>query len=157
MNTIHTALHTAVDSSQKFAETLQDQFGRKLAARLSQGSLEVPHDISERLRVARTQAMAKRKKLQPALSRYVNPSQGAATLSLGGGNEPFSLWGRMALVIPLIALLAGLVVINFVENDIHASELAEVDAALLIDDLPPSAYVDPGFTQFLKANNAKPQ
>jgi hypothetical protein len=28
--------------------------------------------------------------------------------------------------------------------------LAEVDSALLIDDLPPAAYADPGFLQFLK-------
>jgi hypothetical protein len=26
-----------------------------------------------------------------------------------------------------------------------------VDAALLTDDLPPSAYADPGFAQFLKS------
>ena len=28
---------------------------------------------------------------------------------------------------------------------------AEVDAALLADDLPPEAYTDPGFGEFLKA------
>ena len=31
-------------------------------------------------------------------------------------------------------------------------ELAEVDAALLTDALPPAAYADPGFLQFLKGN-----
>jgi hypothetical protein len=34
--------------------------------------------------------------------------------------------------------------------DNRANELAEVDSALLIDDLPPAAYADPGFLQFLK-------
>jgi hypothetical protein len=52
----------------------------------------------------------------------------------------------------LLALVFGLVVINTVQNDNHANELAEVDSALLTDDLPPSAYTDPGFAQFLKVN-----
>ena len=48
------------------------------------------------------------------------------------------------------AVQAGLTVIAVVENDRRASEVAEVDAALLTDDLPPAAYADPGFTQFLR-------
>jgi hypothetical protein len=35
-------------------------------------------------------------------------------------------------------------------DDDRANELAEIDSALLIDDLPPAAYADPGFLQFLK-------
>ena len=32
---------------------------------------------------------------------------------------------------------------------------AELDAALLTDDLPPAAYSDPGFLQYLKAGAEK--
>jgi len=35
-------------------------------------------------------------------------------------------------------------------NDQTALELAEIDSALLIDDLPPHAYTDPAFVDFLK-------
>ncbi len=38
-------------------------------------------------------------------------------------------------------------------NDESALELAEIDSALLIDDLPPQAYADPAFIDFLKINN----
>ncbi|RYF37002.1 MAG: DUF3619 family protein, partial [Comamonadaceae bacterium] len=31
----------------------QDQFGRRLAARLDAGASQLPHDVSERLRAAR--------------------------------------------------------------------------------------------------------
>jgi hypothetical protein len=48
-------------------------------------------------------------------------------------------------------LLAGLVTIHVVQNEYRARELAEIDAALLTDDLPPAAYADPGFVQFLKS------
>ena len=35
-------------------------------------------------------------------------------------------------------------------DEYRANEIAEVDAALLTDDLPPTAYTDPGFVHFLK-------
>jgi hypothetical protein len=53
---------------------------------------------------------------------------------------------------PLIALVVGLLTINSVQNDNRAQEVAEVDAALLTDDLPPAAFSDPGFVQFLKTS-----
>ena len=148
--------HSTTYSNQLQASVLQDQFGFKLAARLSEGATEVPHDISERLRIARSQALAQRKKLQPALVTSSEVSRDGATLTLGG-NERVSLWGRFASVVPLIALVAGLFIINVVENDVRARELAEVDSALLTDNLPPSAYVDPGFVQFLKVSAEQTQ
>lgn len=136
------------NSHQHHAEILQDRYGLKVAARLSAGAAELPHDISERLRVARAQAVAKRKvhKLMGATS--VLASGGAATL--GFGDEGLGWWGRIASALPLLALAFGLVVINAIQNDNFANELAVVDVALLIDDLPPAAYADPGFVQFIK-------
>jgi hypothetical protein len=73
----------------------------------------------------------------------------SATLRLGG-DEGLNIWRRMAALVPLLALVAGLLVIDTIQNENRTNELAEVDAALLTDDLPPSAYTDPGFMQFLK-------
>jgi hypothetical protein len=61
-----------------------------------------------------------------------------------------SLWARLSAVLPLIALLAGLAMIGVVQDQDRAHELAEVDTELLTGDLPPSAYTDPGFAEFLK-------
>jgi len=49
-------------------------------------------------------------------------------------------------------LIAGLIALNLLFNDDRASELADLDTAILTDDLPPAAYADPGFAQFLKAS-----
>ena len=57
----------------------------------------------------------------------------------------------------MLALVVGLVVVNAVQNDLSALELADIDAALLVDDLPPVAYVDPGFAQFLKLSRQEAQ
>jgi hypothetical protein len=63
-------------------------------------------------------------------------------------------WTRLGAVLPLVALVAGLITISAWQEDQRASELAEVDAALLTDDLPPAAYTDSGFAQFLKLEAA---
>jgi hypothetical protein len=132
----------------------QDQFGRRLAARLDAGAAQLPHDLGERLRAARMQAVAKRKlpSLQPAHAGAVVVTAGGQA-TLGGGDDNLSLWQRIASALPLIVLLAGLVTIHVVQNDRRAREVADVDAALLTDDLPPAAYADPGFVQFLKSPN----
>lgn len=125
-----------------------DRFGRRVAARLAAGTQEMPYEVSERLRAARMQAVAQRKRiagLRTAAS--ISQSGGEATLT---ADEHVSWWNRIASVLPIIALVAGLVLIHGIQNERRASEVAEVDAALLTDDLPPSAYADPGFIQFLK-------
>jgi hypothetical protein len=125
----------------------QDQFGRRVAARLDAAAEDLPRDIGERLRAARMQALARRK-TEPLPARSVSVSGGQAML---GGDERPGLWHRLASAIPLVALAAGLVTIYVVQNEHRAREVAEVDAQLLTDDLPPAAYTDPGFVQFLKS------
>ena len=100
------------------------------------------------------QALAKRKVLSLQTAPAVATSGNSATLTLGGGGG-FSLWRQFASALPLIALVAGLVAINIIQDDDRLTELAEVDAALLTDDLPPDAYADPGFVQFLKTSHSE--
>jgi hypothetical protein len=129
------------------SQQLQDRFGRQVAARLAAGAAELPYDVTERLRAARAQALMRRK----PVSMQSAPALAAAG-GLTFGDERIGLWGRVGSALPLIALVAGLVLIHTIENEHRASEVAEVDAALLTDDLPPAAYADPGFVQFLKSS-----
>ena len=125
-----------------------DRFGRQVAARLSQGAGELPHDVSERLRAARVQALAHRK-LAPK-ARPIRAVFGLGKSAALSFDEGLSLWSRIASAVPLIVLAFGLVVIHTAQTERRAADLAEVDVALLIDDLPPAAYADPGFAQFLR-------
>ena len=128
-------------------ETAADRFGRAVAARLSAGADGLPYEARERLRAIRVRAVQARRK--PAVAPViVRNGGGSAALSFDDGQP--GLFTRIASVLPLILLAAGLVLIHIVQSDNRASELAEVDAALLTDDLPPAAYADPGFVQFLK-------
>jgi hypothetical protein len=127
----------------------QDEFGRRIASRLAAGTAELPRDISERLRAARAQALAARRMESAGLAASV-ANQGGL-LSLGSGGRYAGWWRRAASALPLLALAVGLIAVNVVQNDKRARELADVDAALLTDTLPPEAYSDPGFLQFLKS------
>jgi hypothetical protein len=124
---------------------VDERYARQLVVRLSIGTEELPHDISERLRVARTQAVARRRR--PREIATLGTSGGTALLGMGQ-----VWWTRLGAVVPLVALVAGLLAISIVQDDDRTSELAEVDSALLADDLPPTAYADPGFAQFLKTD-----
>jgi hypothetical protein len=123
----------------------EDQFGRRVAERLSAGNVDLPHELGERLRVARAKAIAQRKVVRQFGALPVVVSAGR-TAALGAG-----WWTRIGSVVPLVALVAGLVAISVMQEKNRTDELAEIDSALLTDDLPPAAYTDPGFAQFLKA------
>ncbi len=125
-----------------------DALGRAVARRLSEGSDDLSHDISERLKVARTQAVAKRKIASVKIAHAVSVSGGEAALQFGAQDGGW--WNRIASLLPLLALVAGLVSIAVLQDDGRARELAEVDAELLTDDLPPAAFTDPGFAQYLR-------
>jgi hypothetical protein len=129
-----------------------DAFGKAIAARLSEGAEDLPHNISERLKAARAQAISKRKIASIQVAQVVSVSGGEAALQFDSHEDGF--WSQIVSLLPLLALVLGLIAIAVSQDELRASELAEVDAELLTDELPPSAYVDPGFTQYLRANQS---
>ena len=129
---------------------LQDRFALKTVSYLSAGTAELSHDISERLRSARVQAVSQCKVVKSRTAETVVSSGSNTAVSWGSG-DGWNWWSRVGSVLPLIALVAGLLAINSYQSDNRTQELAEVDAALLTDELPPAAFADPGFNQFLKA------
>lgn len=139
-------------------EVAAERFARRVTLRLTEGADALPYDISERLRASRVQALARRKVLAPV--RRVAPQAATAVMRNGGaatlgGGEGGNWWRMLMSAVPLTALVVGLVVINMAQDESGATEVAEVDAALLVDDLPPSAYADPGFLQFIKTSAAQ--
>jgi hypothetical protein len=139
------------------AEALQARFARRVVSRLSDGAAFSERHVDERLRVARERALdrARARRGAAAADTVVAISGGAsATLAWGrGGTEDdgsSSWWARLGVVVPIIALVAGLMLIQSQHARQRAAALAEVDVDLLVDDLPPQAYSDPGFVEFLK-------
>jgi hypothetical protein len=124
-----------------------------VSARLSEGTEQLPHDVTERLRHARQVALAHR---QTASLVQVNAAatglSSTATLSFSGSGKGKSWWTSLTALVPLAALLVGLGLIEHFHVQDQIAAAAEVDSALLSDDLPPAAYSDPGFVEFLKTS-----
>ena len=79
----------------------------------------------------------------------MHQSNGSLTLA-GPPSEGLNVWNILGSAIPLIALVIGLVTVSWISRENAVAELAAVDSALLLDELPPADYTDPGFAQFLK-------
>ncbi len=139
-----------MNSPQQRIDVLQDRFALKTVSYLSAATADLPHDISERLRAARAQAVSKRKIAKAQTAGNVINAGGSAALTWGS-EEGLGWWGRIGSVLPIIALAVGLLVISSIQDDNRTQELAEVDSALLTDVLPPAAFADPGFVQYLKS------
>ena len=187
---------TSLSAAQ--VEALQARFAKRVSARLDDGAQSLPHDISERLRVAREQAiraaLARQPQTQtaaiPASEAVLSPvfapaglpgsstgapADGASNLvdefaewsiQLVRGHKPTSKhaplkedktpWGwRVAAFVPALLLIIGLWGIHLWSRHERVQAATEVDMALLTDDLPPAAYTDPGFEEYLKTEQPR--
>jgi len=150
------------------AQALEARFGLRVAARLHAGAEEVPHDVSERLRVARLQAVARaRQARQPVAAPvrqtapsiqlvHVDPYSGTlqgTVAMLDGDDERDEAWWRRLGILALVVMMGmGLFGIDWWHTQEQIRTTAEIDAALLGDALPPAAYTDPGFTEFVASH-----
>ena len=135
-------------------DLLEGQVALRMTAALSLGTETLPHDISERLRFGRERSLAlavRKRHLAVATTAPQVVGVSGSSAVLGG---PPSIWLRLASALPLVALVGGLMLIQHHHDleQIHAA--AEIDSALLADELPPAAYRDPGFSEFLRSADA---
>jgi hypothetical protein len=145
-STMHTVAPTVWDTP-----TLENRFAKRVAARLSQGCGDLPHDITERLRASRERALERARwatQSQVRIAAAVSSTSSGRSVVLGGTG-----WGwRLASLLPVVAMVAGLVLVEIQQDADQTLAAADIDAALLSDDLPPDAYSDAGFAEFLRAS-----
>ena len=122
-----------------------DQFGLATAALLRHGSQSLPAGIKDRLYAARLKALSVKKPEKVRIQQHVFAN---STGNWSSGSR--SLWDGISWVAPLVVLVFGLIGIAQWQEDSRINDIAEVDAALLTDDVPPDAYADSGFMGFLK-------
>ena len=141
---------TSTFSSVRDRDGLEARFGVRVAALLGERAQSTAPDISERLRFAREQALVRAqaaRQVQTASAPVVVGRGRSAVLA-----NPLGWWFKLGSAAPLALLVLGLAGIAHVHDKAQIAAVAEVDAALLSDDLPPAAYTDPGFAEYLKTN-----
>ena len=127
-------------------ESLERAFAHKLTQRLGGQDPALGAQVERRLSAARWQAVE-----AATRARRARVTARAAALATSSGPGVFSVWWvRLASFVPPLALTLGLIGIDQLNLTQRIEAAAEVDAALLADDLPPTAYTDPGFAEFIK-------
>lgn len=129
----------------KEAEELE--FAYKIRRALDQNLANLPDYAVSRLAVARGIALSRKKKDTPlpvAVPQAALAGHGAAGL-----HAAFSWLRRFGLVIPAVVLIGGLAGIYEFEQQQRIADTADIDTAILTDELPPSAYLDHGFNAYL--------
>lgn len=124
--------------------TTVDQAGLALAKPLAEQADQLSPDIAARLESARAQAVAAARATREASVVQVDAS-GQAVLQ-GGPGERRRFGGAwlpaLVVAVGLLALAQG----QWLQQMMGAGE---VDTAVLKDKLPPNAYGDPGFNEYL--------
>ncbi|MYM41896.1 DUF3619 family protein [Duganella qianjiadongensis] len=122
-------------------------FAYKVRHALNQRLEDLPPTTTDRLAQARQMALARKK--PDGAARRTAPVVRSELAGVQGGNWSFSWFNRMGVALPLLVLVAGLIGIYQYEQQEHIAEIAELDAAVLSDELPLSAYLDHGFNAYL--------
>lgn len=150
MNTTTTTIRRPY--SPAALEALEARLALRMTARLTETTADLPQDVTERLRFAREQALQRARAARTTtVAESVLVMSAGSSASLGRGEGGSGWWVQLAALIPLVALVGGLMLIQQMHNNSQIAAAAEIDASLLADDLPPAAYSDPGFVEFLKA------
>lgn len=118
-------------------------FAYKVRHALNHNLDNLPASTADRLASARKIALSRKKPHAP-----VQVSQRSLAGNLGAFFS-FSSLGRAGAIIPLLALVGGLAGVYQFEQEQRIAEIAELDAAVLSDELPLTAYLDHGFNAYL--------
>jgi hypothetical protein len=125
-------------------------FAYKVRHALNENVDNLPPSIAERLASARQIALSRKKKesgLRILLTQRTLAGEAGRLL-----DTRLPWLARIWFALPLLVLLLGALGLASIyrhEQQRFISEIAEIDAAVLTDELPLSAYVDHGFNAYL--------
>ena len=123
------------------------EFAYKVRRALNESAENIPEATLNRLSSARKIALS-HKKQESSIAVF-------ASKGILAGNNGFSFqgpnswFGKLGVALPMLVLIVGLFGIYEYEQNQRINDLAEIDAAVLVDELPPDAYLDTGFSAYL--------
>jgi Protein of unknown function (DUF3619) len=133
--------------TNKYTNNSSDTFGSQVARRLDTSTQQLPSRVTDRLAAGRKAAMAAMPTSEViAKSSSTNSS---STLTLSGGSSRWG-WNFLGFALPALVLIVGLIIISINSDDLDANEQAEIDEAVMTDDVPISGYADRGFGVFIR-------
>lgn len=138
-------------------ETRSTQFAYKLRHALDRHVENLPSATTERLAAARAIALSRKKQAAPLRQLQQDPrlsGAGGGTFSAQCNDFVLSGWlGRLGIFLPILLCIVLFVGIYQAEERNHIDELADIDSAILSDELTIAAYLDHGFKAFIAKQN----
>ena len=119
-----------------------DEQGRRIAGLLDESARSLTSEERTKLAEARELALSRYRvrrepELQPAWAGNINRWTERPVFGV-------------RYVIPVAALVLGLLGVAYMHNGAFSSDIADIDAGLLTDELPINAYLDTGFDAWPK-------
>lgn len=118
---------------------------------LDESADRLSYRVSQRLAASREAALGRMRTAAVQDARFATAVSGSGRAALLG--DPGPTWRLAGVLLPLLIVIAGMISISVWDDDEKAAELADVDADVLTDDVPISAYTDRGFGVFLSNQN----
>lgn len=119
----------------------EERFAGRIRQALNHGLQDVPPAATRRLEAARHLALSRQKQAEPRLAMNHD----------GRGHFSFGQDSRyLRHILSVLALLVGMWIAFYWHSDQYITEVEEVDSALLSDELPPEAFLDNDFFEWIK-------
>jgi Protein of unknown function (DUF3619) len=126
----------------------ENEFGYRIRQALNEGLERLDYRTTYRLQQAREAALARQHGLQ-AERGWAPALQTAGGPPIDDGSVGWM--HRLGLAAPLLALVIGFVGIYEYQESRRISDAADLDFAVLLDDVPLQTYADKGFGALLEA------
>jgi hypothetical protein len=123
----------------------EERYAYRVRQALNHGLKDIPPAASRRLEAARHLALSKQKQAEPQLVLAGSGTRGFKS----GSHLP-----HLKQILSVVALLLGMWLSFYWHSVQYVTELEEVDSALLADDLPPEAFMDNDFFEWLKDDSS---
>lgn len=125
----------------------EERYAYRIRQALNHGAKDIPPAAARRLEAARHLALAKQKRP-------------VAVMALAGTNATTSLlqWVNdfhLKQILAIIALLLGMWISFYWHSTQYVAEIEDVDSALLTEDIPPDAFLDKDFFEWLKDDSSE--
>ena len=125
------------------------RFTTSIRQALDESVVHLPLGVTHRLAQARLAALDRAGKSTATRSAPASAASGTGRPARLDDRLPGKGWQLAAVALSISLLVAGMVFLGELDARRDASELAELEAAVLSDEVPIATYSDPGFGAYL--------
>lgn len=123
----------------------EERYAHRVRQALNYGLNDISPAASRRLEAARHLALSRQKQTAEHMVLAGNMLTNQLDQGKSGAHHPF-----VKQILAILALLLGMWIAFYWNSVEYVTALEEVDSALLADDLPPEAFLDHDFLEWLK-------